>query len=1056
MMAPCFRTGSWLAELRARWFGQPRHPRPEHRPKRPAAVPVLEPLESRLAPSGLYSRLTSPLGSGYLGTSDVVLTDVIGQLQGGGVLSSYASHILGEVQQVQGSLDHLLNDLDAQASDTTLQTDLNSPISSIKTITGELSKQGDLSVSLEKTGGTLSLSTALGDLKTALSALAGITSLSKLPPASTAFAKESGLADVSGYNGYMASPSTTTTTSAAATTATSYLYVDQNNPNATDGGPGSSAQPFKTIQAAATKATAGTTVVVYSGTYTEKVTVANSGTATAPIVFQAAAGASVTVTGQADGWYVSGKSYVTIRGFTVTKTSSYGIYVYGSSFITLDGNDVSYAGQPASGLTAKGIYISLTTDSTLIHNTVHNNTDSGIYLTNGSTRVDVNANTAFSNASQYVRQAPGIDLRSSGNTVENNVSHDNEDSGIQLYPGGGNNLMVNNVCYNNGDHGIDDLSVTGNRIIGNSVYKNVTAGINVEGGSTGATVANNISVDNGINSPRTASNIRVDSNSTSGTALDYDEIFLSVAGQVEIIWGSNFYYQGQLASFVAATGQEKHGIEADPKWVSRGTGDFRLQAGSPAIDSANSGVSGWPSTDAAGNGRVDDPNTPNTGAGPVLYADRGAYEFQPSVAGRLGFTTGPQTLTAGVTSGAITLQLQDASGNPVNAGSGGQLVSLSTTSKGGTFLDASGNPITSVTVPAGASSASFYYRDTAAGAPTLAASASGLTSASQQEAVSAAAASKLVYLTAPFALTAGSTSGTVTVQEQDQYGNATTSAETVSLSSSSASGAFQDASSGATITSVAIAAGGSTASFKYADTLAGAPTLAASASGLTSASQQETVSAAAPVANNDTATVAENSSANVLNVLANDTDLNPASTGLIVAGYSQPAHGTVTLVNGQLVYAPAAGYTGTDSFTYTASDGTAVSTPATVTLTVSAGPVSAFGGNPFTNGTASVQAAQNTPLAFNTAATVLSVSDLQATSVTVTLSVSHGTLTLDTNGIFFVGSSLTVSGSLSAINSVLSTLVYTPATGFSGQDTLTMVSDDGTLSTTDTVGITVV
>src|SRR5262249_1075544 len=152
------------------------------------------------------------------------------------------------------------------------------------------------------------------------------------------------------------------------------------------------------------------------------------------------------------------------------------------------------------------------------NNRVHHNTDSGIYLINGSTRITIVGNETYNNASQYIRQAPGIDLRSSGNTVANNISHDNEDSGIQLFTGATNNLVVNHVTYYNGDHGIDlSDNATGNRIIANSVYHNVTAGINVEGGSTGTTIANNFSVDNGINSPRTKGNIRVDSTSTAGT-----------------------------------------------------------------------------------------------------------------------------------------------------------------------------------------------------------------------------------------------------------------------------------------------------------------------------------------------------------------------------------------------------------------------------------------------------------------------------------------------------------------------------------------------------------
>src|SRR5262249_36544677 len=79
-------------------------------------------------------------------------------------------------------------------------------------------------------------------------------------------------------------------------------YVDRNNPNATDtgSGAGSATTPFKTIQAAANKATAGNVVLVLAGTYSEKVTVKSSGTSSAPVVFTAADGATVTVTGGAN------------------------------------------------------------------------------------------------------------------------------------------------------------------------------------------------------------------------------------------------------------------------------------------------------------------------------------------------------------------------------------------------------------------------------------------------------------------------------------------------------------------------------------------------------------------------------------------------------------------------------------------------------------------------------------------------------------------------------------------------------------------------------------
>ena len=229
-------------------------------------------------------------------------------------------------------------------------------------------------------------------------------------------------------------------------------------------------------------------------------------------------------------------------------------------------------------------------------------------------------NTAYANARVYTRAAPGIDLRSGSNTVLNNVTHDNEDSGIQLYTGSDGSLVANNVSYGNGDHGIDDYQATGQRIVSNSIYRNATAGINLEGGSTGGLVANNVSVDNGLNSPRSVGNIRVDATAQTGTVVNDNMVFLHASGAA-YVWGVTNY--ATTTAFSAATGQESHGVQADPRWANPDTGNFALTAGSPAIDSGDATVSGEQTTDIAGVARYDDPTMPN-----VLgsYDDRGAYE----------------------------------------------------------------------------------------------------------------------------------------------------------------------------------------------------------------------------------------------------------------------------------------------------------------------------------------------------------------------------------------------------------------------------------------------
>jgi hypothetical protein len=59
--------------------------------------------------------------------------------------------------------------------------------------------------------------------------------------------------------------------------------------------------------------------------------------------------------------------------------------------------------------------------------------------------------------------------------VAANISHDNEDSGINIYPGSTGCLVYDNVTYDNGDHGIDDCFAANATIVANTIYDNVTA-----------------------------------------------------------------------------------------------------------------------------------------------------------------------------------------------------------------------------------------------------------------------------------------------------------------------------------------------------------------------------------------------------------------------------------------------------------------------------------------------------------------------------------------------------------------------------------------------------
>ena len=106
--------------------------------------------------------------------------------------------------------------------------------------------------------------------------------------------------------------------------------------------------------------------------------------------------------------------------------------------------------------------------------------------------------------------------------------------------------------------------------------------------------------------------------------MNYDLVYRNAHDTI-LVWSSVSY--ASLAAFKSATGQEAHGLQRDPRFRNAAGDDFHLTARSPAIDSANSGVSGQPSKDVEGNPRFDDPVVPNTGAGPRAFDDRGAYEF---------------------------------------------------------------------------------------------------------------------------------------------------------------------------------------------------------------------------------------------------------------------------------------------------------------------------------------------------------------------------------------------------------------------------------------------
>ena len=207
--------------------------------------------------------------------------------------------------------------------------------------------------------------------------------------------------------------------------------------------------------------------------------------------------------------------------------------------------------------------------------------------------------------------------------------------------------------------------------------------------------------------------------------------------------------------------------------------------------------------------------------------------------------SGPQggTAASSASIGPFTLTLLDQSGSPAPAPAGGEAVSLASNSLGSYQFSqtASGTDVPSVTVPQGSTSVTFYYGDTAAGAPVLLATSPSLGSATLGVQIAAGAPAKLELSGPASGLTAQSASlGPFTLALVDAYGNpapAPAGGVDATLASSSP-GPYEFAlePGGPSVSSVQIPQGATGQSFYYGDAAQGLPNLAAASPGLQSAS----------------------------------------------------------------------------------------------------------------------------------------------------------------------------------------------------------------------------
>jgi hypothetical protein len=224
----------------------------------------------------------------------------------------------------------------------------------------------------------------------------------------------------------------------------------------------------------------------------------------------------------------------------------------------------------------------------------------------------------------------------------------------------------------------------------------------------------------------------------------------------------------------------------------------------------------------------------------------------PGAGSRLAFRTSlATTVTSGVCSPVVQVQLQDAQGNAVNVTATTQVALSSSPTDGFQFFtDAActAPAVTATTIALGQSIASFYFKGGRAGSATLSAS-MGSVSVSHTATINSGAPAALLFPQSPLTLASGVCTP-VTLEVKDSAGNPATRAtnRTVGLTASAPPGITLASNDTCTNTTnqVVVSANQSSATFYVSGQGQGSVTVTASASGLTPAELSVTVTPGTP------------------------------------------------------------------------------------------------------------------------------------------------------------------------------------------------------------------
>ena len=415
---------------------------------------------------------------------------------------------------------------------------------------------------------------------------------------------------------------------------------DSNNGKALD-------QSWATLQKAADVMLAGDTCFVADGAYSQDIKINRSGSESGDLTFKSINkwGAKITSENYIFniGESAEGVGYITIDGFELTATGTYGVGVHskdGAHHITVRNCWVHDCGE--SGISLQD------GDYRVIENNVCNNNSalmkycgSGISVF-GSAMFDekpgfhtiIRNNICFRNMND-----PQLTLNTDGNGIIvddlRNTQTGNHFAGKNINYTGNETLVENNLCYENGGAGIQ-LYVSNNITVRNNTCYNNQLRRSKETwrGNISASCCANVLFVNNISVVST--NLRADGGSSDWSYFSSNSAF-GAFGLTGDSYAKNYTFFNNIAYnldepksdaitaqgiVIALKGVNNNKIATDPLLVNAGkliTSDFRLKPGSPAIDAGTSEFR---------NAETDLDNKSRIINGTI---DIGAYEYDKSV-----------------------------------------------------------------------------------------------------------------------------------------------------------------------------------------------------------------------------------------------------------------------------------------------------------------------------------------------------------------------------------------------------------------------------------------